>query len=337
MRSNRMAARARARRWSAGAQAIGVAPPGGHPLPASRVGHSSIWHVFGRHKRLGLAVADDAPVSAVDQHLGRQRAARCRSNSSPHHRRRRRELPRAHRPASGGSRRLRANVSPTFADRPHDVRGRHGRDRVDGGDRDDAVPGVVHRRANQVVHGGVQDRRSGYRASASPARRRPAAHPPDPTSQRPGSITTRTSRLCSAPRIAPARPTGLGEGSLQYGMPSPPPQSTTVTWWPGRAQRAHQFRHTRECGAVRREREDLAADMDRQSDRLDARQRRGAPVEPDGIGVGNAELVLCPAGGDLVVRAGIDVRVDPQCDARRALHGGGQAGEHRRVPRRFRR
>ncbi len=37
--------------------------------------------------------------------------------------------------------------------------------------------------------------------------------PAGPTSQRPGSSTMRTSRLCSAPRIAPASAAGSGAGS----------------------------------------------------------------------------------------------------------------------------
>ena len=58
--------------------------------------------------------------------------------------------------ANGGNKRLRAKVSPDFAHGPHDIGRRGGGEGVDGGDRNDAVPGIVQRRADQIVHGGIQ-------------------------------------------------------------------------------------------------------------------------------------------------------------------------------------
>ena len=68
--------------------------------------------------------------------------------------------------------------------------------------------------------------------------------------------------------------------------------------------------------------------MRRQSDRADARQLCGAAVERHDIGIGDPELVLRAAGGDLGVRAGIDVRIDAKHDARGAAHGGGEGRQH---------
>ena len=96
-------------------------------------------------------------------------------------------------------------------------------------------------------------------------------------------------------------------------MPSPPPQSTRRTGRPCRAQRPHQLGGAGEGGAVRRGGQDLAADMQRQPDRLarpavSPRGHRAARASAKGM----PNLSSARAGGDLGVRAGIHVRVDPQ-------------------------
>ncbi len=68
--------------------------------------------------------------------------------------------------------------------------------------------------------------------------------------------------------------------------------------------------------------------MNREPRRCDPWQAVGAGIQRGGVAVGNAELVARAAGADLGVRAGLDVRIDPQCDPRRAAHRNGNAGEH---------
>ena len=152
--------------------------------------------------------------------------------------------------------------------------------------------------------------------------------PAGPTSQRPGSTTTRTSRLCSAPRMAPASAAAQRRRFVAVRDAEPAAAVDDADRQSVRAKVTHQVGKATIGGAIGRQRQDLAADMRRQSDRVDARQRRRAAVERHDVGIGDAELVPRAAGGDLGMRAGIDIRIDAQHDARGAVHGGGERRQH---------
>jgi hypothetical protein len=67
--------------------------------------------------------------------------------------------------------------------------------------------------------------------------------------------------------------------------------------------------------------------VDVDADHLDARETRGLGIDLAGPRDRDAELVLGPAGGDLRVRAGVDVGVDADGDRRGPPHAGGGLGE----------
>ena len=96
----------------------------------------------------------------------------------------------------------------------------------------------------------------------------------------------------------------------------------------GCPQFTHQPGDARVGGAVRGSRKNLAADMHRQSDGADARQRGGAGIQSGHVRIRDAELVPRPPGADLGVSAGIDVRIDPQRDPRGPPRRLGQDREH---------
>ena len=84
------------------------------------------------------------------------------------------------------------------------------------------------------------------------------------------------------------------------------------------AQRLHEFGEDAERGFHAREIGDLAADMHVGAGHLDTRQPGGARIDLAGVRDRNAELVLGLAGGDLGMRAGIDIGIDAHRDARGA-------------------
>ena len=152
-----------------------------------------------------------------------------------------------------------------------------GADGVHGGDRHDAVPGVVHRRPDQVVHRRVEHDEAAALVPASPAPPRRAARPAGPTSQRPGSTATPDIQVVerAADRAGQCRraaaPVRRGRG-----CPGRRRNRRVSTGWPA-ARRARTRSASRAIGrAIRRQRQDLAADMHRKPDRLDPRQRRRA-------------------------------------------------------------
>ena len=126
----------------------------------------------------------------------------------------------------------------------------------------------------------------------------------------PGESRNRRARLVA---IADAQPAA----AIQPGHLQPP-----------RAQGMHQLGGAGIGGAIGGDREDLAADMQRQPHRPDARQAGGAGVQLHRLGIGDAELVLGAPGGDLGVGAGIHVRIDAQRHAGDAPHAGGDGREH---------
>ena len=68
--------------------------------------------------------------------------------------------------------------------------------------------------------------------------------------------------------------------------------------------------------------------MGGEADRLDRRQRGGLGIERHGVRPGDAEFVAGPAGGDFVVRSGVDIRVDPRRHPRGPAHRCGDGGQH---------
>ncbi len=83
-----------------------------------------------------------------------------------------------------------------------------------------------------------------------------------------------------------------------------------------RSQRRHQVDQHGDGVVIGLQIGDLAADMHVDADDPDARQAGGALVDGAGALPGNAELVLGLARGDLLVRLGVDIRVDAQRDRR---------------------
>ncbi len=75
--------------------------------------------------------------------------------------------------------------------------------------------------------------------------------------------------------------------------------------------------------------------MQVEADDLDARQAAREVVDRERLIVGDAELVVAPAGADLVVRAGGDVRVDPERDRRRELARRRDLAQHDQLRHRF--
>ena len=104
-------------------------------------------------------------------------------------------------------------------------------------------------------------------------------------------------------------------------MPRPPP---TSMWWmamPCGLHRLHQVEQAVQRVEVGLHLRDLRADVAIDAHHLQARQRRGAAVAGQRLVVGDAELVVLQAGGDVGVGAGVDVGIDAQADPRRAAHG----------------
>ena len=97
--------------------------------------------------------------------------------------------------------------------------------------------------------------------------------------------------------------------------------------WPSAISSSASCAHQPEGVAERLQVGDLAADVHVDAGHGDARQIAGRGVELACLAVGNAELVLRLAGGDLGVRPGVDVRVDAQRDARRLAEAGGNLAQ----------
>src|SRR5690606_41740968 len=72
---------------------------------------------------------------------------------------------------------------------------------------------------------------------------------------------------------------------------------------------------------------DLAADLQFDAGHPDPRQPGGAAVDTARVEPRDAELVLRPAGRDLAVRTGIDVRVDAHGDRRLDAARGGDLAQ----------
>ena len=86
--------------------------------------------------------------------------------------------------------------------------------------------------------------------------------------------------------------------------------------WPSARSVVTKSDQDTERGFHRAEIGDLAADMHVDAGDLDPRQLGGAGIDGAGPRDRHAELVLGFAGGDLGVRAGIDVGIDPHRDPR---------------------
>ena len=91
--------------------------------------------------------------------------------------------------------------------------------------------------------------------------------------------------------------------------------------------RLHQVEQAIERVEVRAGVGDLRADVAVDADNLEARQACRAPVHRERLVVRNAELVALQPGGDVGVRAGVDVGIHAQAHARRALRRGGDLGQ----------
>ena len=283
-----------------------------------------------RHKSAcALTLADHRPVAAVHHHLGRHGA---RIVGRTHHRAIGAGIEDRH-PGARRQRRQHAVARKgvaRLADRSHHVgrcRRRHG---IDRGNRHDAVPCIVHGGTDQVVHRRVEhDEAAALRMLCQDDGGQQHARRPDQPASRlhhHAHIEVvqrgahRTRKRCRQRRrfvaVRNAEPAAAVDDA---------DRQTVGT------QRAYQVGQAPIRSAVRCQRQDLAADMRRQSNRKDAGQLARAAIQRHGIGIGNTELVLRPAGGDLGMRAGIDIRIDPQDDARRAVHRGGDRRQHRQL------
>ncbi len=179
----------------------------------------------------------------------------------------------------------------------------------------DLVPGIVERRPDQVVHGGVLDNE-------------PARHPGlhvDHTGNQDARIgDQRPARFEGEPEPKIAGETERQGGVLLDGRrhlravahadPAPEVEPLDDEAAPAQLQRevdkAPEGRHE---GCQLRQ---LRADVDGKPDRLQARQARRAAIGVGCMREVDAELVLLLAGGDLGVGARIDVGIDAQRDRR---------------------
>ena len=80
------------------------------------------------------------------------------------------------------------------------------------------------------------------------------------------------------------------------------------------ADLGHQGRDLGEGRAIGRDVEELRADMDGEAPGLDPRHPGGAAVDLAHLAELDAEFILCLAGGDLLMGAGIDVGIDAERD-----------------------
>ncbi len=97
------------------------------------------------------------------------------------------------------------------------------------------------------------------------------------------------------------------------------------------AQAAHEVGDEREGIVERREIGDLAADMHVDAGDLEPRQLGGVVIDLAGATDRDAELVLGLAGRDLGVGLGVDVRIDPHGDARSAPLAHGERRDEREL------
>ena len=161
--------------------------------------------------------------------------------------------------------------------------------------------------------------------------------PAGPTSQRPGSIVSADVEVVERGFDGAGQRLGGGRGLVAIGNAEAAAAIDGFHAVAGGAQGADEVGDAGEGGAVRREvRIWLPMWMARPIGSIPGR-RGGLGIERGGVGPGDAEFVAGAAGGDLVVGAGVDVRVDPRRDA----SGRGPCARRWRrvggVPRRFRR
>ena len=96
---------------------------------------------------------------------------------------------------------------------------------------------------------------------------------------------------------------------------------------PVAAQRPHEIGEQRESVVERLHVGDLRTDVHVDADDGEAGQGAGAVIDGTGARDRHAELVLRLAGRDLGVGARVDVRVDPDGDARRLAARAGDLGQ----------
>ena len=215
---------------------------------------------------------------------------------------------------AGGERRQRPPAPQhvaALADRPGDI----GLDCSDARrglrHRLDSVPGVVERGPHQVVHGGVDD---GPAALAGLLDRDHAGEQDACRRHQPatGFDHHRHAEALADTRDQCAVGLDIGRRLVPVAHAESAPEVEPCHRVAGPAQALHKRDEPIEGGLERRESRELRADVHGKAERLDAFERGGVRVKRRDVRVVDSELVAPPAGGDLVVGLGIDIRVDAE-------------------------
>ena len=179
------------------------------------------------------------------------------------------------------------------------------------------MPGIVKRRADQIVHRRVHDDETPGAAlldvehlrDEQPGRRRQ-----HPTRLERQGETERAEDVAHQVRIARRLQRALGV----VADADPAAEIDTRDGKPESAQFEDELGDPLEGAAIRLEIDQLRADMHRKADRLDAGKLAGELVCGNRLVKFDAEFVLLPAGRDLGVGMRVDIRVDPDRDRARS-------------------
>ena len=181
--------------------------------------------------------------------------------------------------------------------------------------------GIVQRRADQVVHAGVDDQEV-LGIAALHIDHAADQHPGIGGDQPPRLEGKRAAEIPGHPRDHRAVGGGvrwrLVVVLVRHAQPAAQVQARDGM--AVRAQGGDQFAHPDKGGLEWLEVGDLAADMHIDAHDLDTRKAGGMGVSLAGMDKGDAELGLGRAGGDLGVGFGIHIRVDAQGDGRALAH-----------------
>ena len=190
------------------------------------------------------------------------------------------------------------------------------------------MPGIIHGRAQQIIHRRIQHHKAPRRALLLQDNAR-QQHPRRPRNPAPRFQHDRQAQRTEFRLDRPSQGRRRGRDFIAIGNSKPSAAIHPFNRQALRANGPHQFSEARIGSAISAHaHRDLAADMRCDANRANAGQRGHARVKRQCIIISDAEFILAAASGDLRVGLRIHIRIDANANRRGAPHAGGDGGNH---------